>query len=89
LKSFNKLKDLQVLLVVSTLQLEKGYGLESDVTSIYSITLRTTSLLISGTSDVIQQYIENGIAETDWLKILANKSLPRLKSKSNIKKSFS
>jgi hypothetical protein len=78
-----------VLLVVSTLQLEKRYGLESDVTSIYSITLRTTSLLISGTSDVIQQYIETGIAETDWLKILANKSLPRLKSKSNFQESFS
>jgi hypothetical protein len=62
-KSFNKLNDLQVLLVVSTLQLEKPYGLESDGTSIYSITLRTTSLFISAKSDVIQKDIEPGIAQ--------------------------
>jgi hypothetical protein len=62
LKSFNRLNGLQVLLVVSTLQFGKRYVLESDITYNYSIALQTTSLLISGTSDAIQQYIETGIA---------------------------
>jgi hypothetical protein len=60
----NKLNDLQVLLVVSTLQLEKGYGLECDVSYIYSVKLRKTSLLISATSDVIQKDIETGTAKS-------------------------